>query len=133
MKNNVYRKGLIIGVIFLFIGVSIIPITSSMKYTIEKNDEIVENFDTATTPFGGSVRKIYFFGRIHNLTVEEDDYEFGSNNMRKFSYWRYGIRSWGVSYDHFRGGYHCGIGGYNFRGILRPNFICGVFFVRHLI
>lgn len=33
--------------------------------------------------------------------------------------------------NYFDGGYHYHIGGLNFRGILRPNFICGVFFVRH--
>jgi len=131
MQKNLYRRGLVIGVIFLLIGIGISPIACSMKYTIEKNDEIVENFDTATTPFGRYVRKIYFFGRIHDLTVQDNHYEFESNNIRKLDYWRSGIRSWGISYDHFRGNCHFGIGGFNFRGILRPNFICGVFFVRH--
>ena len=131
MKNKVYRKGLIIGVIFLFIGVSIIPIASSMDVVKEKNDLDIVNFkklNISNTPFGRYVHKIYFFGRIHNLTIQDNHYEFESNNIRKLHYWRSGIRSWGFSYDHFVGNYHCHIGGFNFRGILRPNFICGVFY-----
>ena len=119
------------GVIFLFIGISIIPIVSSMDVVNERNGlDIVDSkkINISNTPFGRSVHKLYFFGRINNLTVQDNHYEFESNNMRKFTYWRYGIRSWGISYDHIRGNYHCGIGGFNFRGILRPNFICGVFY-----
>jgi len=107
----------------LFIGVSILPITSSMN-----NNELNEDFNQCNEQFNSSVRKLYFLGRIQNLTVQGNDYEFKSNNMRKFTYWRSGIRSWGVSYDHFVGAYSCHISGFNFRGILRPNFICGVFY-----
>ena len=62
MQKSWVRKGVIIGVIFLLIGIGISPIACSMKYTIEKNDEIVENFDTATTPFGRYVHNflVYF-------------------------------------------------------------------------
>ena len=125
MKTNVYRKILIIGVIFLLIGIS--PIACSMKYTIEKNDEIVENFDTATTPFRRYVHKIYFFGRIDNLSINGDDYEFHSNNLRKFEYRRSSFRDWGFGYEHHTN-IHIGFSGFNFRGILRPDFICGVFY-----
>ena len=127
MKNSLYRKGLIIGVIFLLIGIGISPIACSMKYTIEKNDEMVENFDTATTPFGRSVRKIYFIGQIDNLSINGDYYEFHSNNLRKFMYHRFSLRDWGFEYYHHTNIYVY-IGGFNFRGILRPNFICGVFY-----
>jgi hypothetical protein len=131
MRTKAYKNGLVIGVIFLFIGISIIPITSSMDVVKEKNNSGVVNFQKLNTPdmpFGRYVRKIYFIGKIQNLTVQRNDYEFESNNIRKLEYWRSGIRSWGFSYDHYVDGYSCGIGGFNFRGILKPNFICGVFY-----
>jgi len=130
MKNKVYRKGLIIGVIFLFIGISMIPITSSMDVVKEKNDLDIVNFkklNTSNTPFGRSVWKIYFIGRIDNLSIIGDDYEFHSNNLREFQYYRIDLRNWGIQYSHST---NCKIhvGGFDFRGILRPNFICGVFY-----
>ena len=130
MKNNVYGKGLIIGVIFLFIGISMIPITSSMDVVKEKNDLDIVNFkklNLSSTPFGRSVWKIYFIGRIDNLSIIGDDYEFHSNNLRKFAYYRFSLRDWGFEYYHHMG-IHVHVGGFDFRGILRPNFICGVFY-----
>ncbi len=132
MRTKAYKNGLVIGVIFLFIGISIIPITSPMDVVKEKNNSGVVNFqklNTSDISFGRYVRKIYFIGRIQNLTVQGNDYEFESHNIRKFEYWRSGIiRSWGFSYDHFADNFIFGISGFNFRGILKPNFICGIFY-----
>ena len=130
--NKVYRNCLIMGVIFLFIGISIIPITSSIDVVKERNDLDIadlKKLNISTTPFGRGVIKIYFIGRIHNLSINGDEYEFHSNNLRRFVYHRYSLRDWGFSYAHHTNiGYH--ISGVNFRGILRPNFICGVFYTR---
>ncbi|MCX6663458.1 MAG: hypothetical protein NTZ75_04355 [Euryarchaeota archaeon] len=138
MRTKVYKKGLIIGVIFLLIGISMIPITSSMDNVKEKNNQGIVNsqkLNTSDTPLIRHVYKIHFIGRIHNLTIQENDYRgydyhFESYNLREFVYWRSSIRSWGFSYDHYVGGHASfGFGGYNFRGILRPTFICGYFYV----
>jgi hypothetical protein len=132
MKNSMLNKGLVIGLLILFFGAGVFPIVSGSTI-IEKNNQdivntqITNDYDTSTL---GYVHKIYLLGRIYNLTYDEEEnhYHFEYHNLRILEYQRFGILNWGISYEHRRnviGGF--GIGGYNFRGILRPTFICGVF------
>jgi len=131
MKNVTYKNGLIIGVIFLFIGICIMPMASSINVVKEKNNPGIINFkelDIAGTSFGRHVHKIFLIGKIHNLTIDGNKYSFESINVREFFYWRSSIRSWGFSYEHL-GNCSFWFGGFSFRGILKPNFICGYFYL----
>ena len=104
--------------------------------TISGNQDVVntQKLKISNTPFLRSTYKTYFFGKIHNLTIQENDYQgsdydFESYNIREFVYWRSSIRAWGFHYDHYVGGHASfGFGGYSFRGILKPTFICGYFY-----
>ncbi|HWR27237.1 MAG TPA: hypothetical protein VN377_02245 [Candidatus Thermoplasmatota archaeon] len=87
----------------------------------------VQQSTISDTPILPPIDRTYFIGQIHNLTIEGNDYHFESTNIRKFGFWRYSIRSWGFSYDHYRGHYSCGWGGAEFHGLLKPDFIWGYF------
>jgi hypothetical protein len=87
----------------------------------------VQQSNISDAPILPPIDRTYFIGQIHNLTIEGNDYHFESYNIRKIGFWRYSIRSWGFSFDHFRGHYSCGWGGAEFHGILKPSFICGYF------
>jgi hypothetical protein len=97
--------------------------SESASYTVLD----VQKPDISDTPILPPIDRTYFVGQIHNLTIEGNDYHFESYNIRKIGFWRYSIRSWGFSFDHFRGHYSCGWGGAEFHGILKPGFICGYF------
>jgi hypothetical protein len=135
MKNSMLKKGLVIGLLILFFGAGVFPIVSGSNI-IEKNNQDIVNTQITNDYDNSSIRyvhKIYMLGRIYNLTYDEEEnhYHFEYHNLRILEYYRYGIRYWGISYEHrgnVDGGY--GIGGaIHFRGILRPTFICGVFVV----
>jgi len=87
----------------------------------------VQQSNISDTPILPPIDRTYFVGQIHNLTIEGNDYHFESYNIRKIGFWRYSLRSWGFSFDHFMGHYSCGWGGAEFHGILKPSFICGYF------
>ena len=134
MRNYVFKKLvstilLIICIEILFCSVGILPVASSINNTtIENNldDEIISN-----QYFGRWVYRFFLFGPIYNLTIDGDDYDFESNNL-----WGLKIeRRWGTSgWEFDREIFHrknvhgsMGFGGFKFRGIIRPNFICGCF------
>jgi hypothetical protein len=129
-RTKACKKFLSIGVILLLMSMSIIPLTSPMNSMKEKNNHTfipVQKHTTSDTPILPYIDRTYFMGKIHNLTVNGTDYYFESVNIRKLGFWRFSIRSWGFSYDHYVGHYSCRWGGAEFHGTLKPTFICGYF------
>ncbi|DAC72690.1 MAG TPA: hypothetical protein DSN98_03860 [Thermoplasmata archaeon] len=83
------------------------------------------------SPILPPIDRTYFFGKIHNMTIDGNDYHFESYNIREIGFWRYSVRSWGFSFDHYVGHYSCSWGGAEFHGIFKPTFICGYFTYLH--
>ena len=131
MRKNMLNKGLTIEIIILFLGISIFSNVSG-NIVIEKNSkdvvntQITDDYDTSGLLYG---HRLYMIGRIFNLTYDENEYSFEYNNLRIFEYWHSAFfRNWGFSYEHR--GYVDGeitLGGFKFRGILTPTFVCGCF------
>jgi len=133
MQNKMWKKELVIGLITLFFITGVFPSVSG-NIIIEKNkQDVVDNqkLDNSYAPFIRTIIRTYFFGPIYNLTYDENEgnYEFESNNIRYFRYVRYDIHSWGFSYEHFMYHSYFSYGGFGFRGILKPTFIFGYFYV----
>lgn len=141
MRYNVYKK-LVATLLFitcmeiLLCSASIIPIVSSMNSdnsTIETtfDDKIISN-----QGFGRYIYRFRLFGPIYNLSIDGDDYEFKSNNLRGLRIRRYWERdlSWRflIEYFHSRG-IGMNFWGSKFRGIITPHFICGCFYSTHWI
>jgi hypothetical protein len=73
--------------------------------------------------------KLFLFGRLYNLSVNGSNYHFDSHNLRGMETSRHGFRFWEIRFFHYTGNVGWSIGGdIHFRGILRPDFICGVFY-----
>jgi hypothetical protein len=67
----------------------------------------------------------FFIGSIKNLDVNGSDYSFDAVNLWRFEFlWYNGSR--GFEIDHAKSDSGYGRSSYAFRGILRPDFICGV-------
>lgn len=124
------NKSTILGIAFLLISIGFMPIGSTINNDFPIYDTYNDKFEglNNSEQLPRHVYRIYFLGKITNLSVDGDDYEFESNNIRKFRYWRFNFRCFGFEYEHFTGSYHQGIRGFRFRGILRPNFIFGCFY-----
>jgi hypothetical protein len=116
------RKWLAIGIILLFVGTCIIPaIAESAPIQNEKRNKI--NYCLPLIP----TSKAYVIGIIRNLSVNGSDYFFECLYVRALVVYRFDSRNWELQYFHF---YRINwtIENINFRGILKPNFICGVFY-----
>ena len=116
------RKCLAIGIILLFVGTCIIPtIAESAPIQNEKRNKI--NYCLSLIP----TSKAYVIGIIKNLSVNGSDYFFECIYVRALVVFRYDSRNWELDYFHmYRTNWI--IENINFRGILRSNFICGVFY-----
>ncbi len=88
MSNNmIFRKGLVVGIIFLFIGVGIQPVFAIESKTSVVNDESVEDCNCETDPpFPKICEKIdeiliYFSmqqEKLYNLYLENEGTPLGS-------------------------------------------------------
>jgi hypothetical protein len=130
MLKSVFDKGLIFTILILFIGTNVLPNISGNAVDETNNHNVIypqkiNNHDILLIYF----HRIYFFGPIYNLTIDNDtrDYEFESNNLRELDIHFFGIGNWEISYRRMHN-VHRGIGGFRFRGILKPTFICGFFY-----
>lgn len=130
-------KSKIIGIIFcmLILG-NILPIAGADYLGIPEmntNDIDFEESDAIVDPVGANpIAKIILIGRIKDLTFEEDPF---------FGNWTYftAVRVTGISIYRYGGSRAIGLfryknmplgfpmDYYQFRGILRNRFICGVF------
>lgn len=129
-------KKIIVVVVSIVMASTILPFSGISTYDTrevhsESKNLLFERNYTSNIPLqntGGYVYKIYFFGSLDNLSVNGKNYEFSSHNLRELQYYRSNLRNWGISYGHYSNIAVC-ISGASFRGILKPNFIFGVFFV----
>ena len=113
IRNHLGKKGLVLGIIFLFVGTCVIP---SSAQNIEK--------PSLTTSI--SIHKIFFLGTLINYSINETNFYLESHNLRIFEF-LYSGNQWGFSYYHYRGViFGMESGKIDFHGILRPHFICGI-------
>jgi hypothetical protein len=125
MKNKeLFKQCLVITVTVLFIIISMVPIIESAPIKNEERKEINNYLPLSITP------KLYCFGSIRNLSVNGTTYFFGAVNLRMLQIIGVDHNNWFMTYFHFKD-VNQDIKIYNvyFRGILRPQFICGVFIV----
>lgn len=136
MKKYSYTKSLAISIIILFFCVSILPnISGNAVVEINNHNVIYPQKINSRDKSLISFRRIYCFGPIYNLTIENNTKycEFESNNLRMLRIDFSNIGDWGIWYYHFTYNNHYTIVGYRFRGILKPSFICGYFFYRNFL
>jgi len=126
------RKGLALAMVVLFLGMSIIPIAGSLL--VERHSPVIGSLKEVYIV----IHREYFLGSISNMTVNGYDIYLESYNMRRFvikgdisgdipGLW---TLNWNLYYTHWNT-FHLYIihtTGLHFRGILRPHFICGVFY-----
>ncbi len=111
-KKPLFSKYLAIGIILLFVGTCIIPVTAQ---TITKSDVVPSII----------IHKIFFVGTLDNYTINDTEFHFISHNLRVLEF-ELSPGGWGFSYHHYKSVDFNYIGGeINFHGILRPHFILG--------
>ena len=76
--------------------------------------------------------RIYCFGTINNLTIynythDLNAYQFTSKNMKMLDIFFSNIYSWEIHLEHWPGNTYY-FEGIEFKGILKPTFICGYFY-----
>ena len=67
----------------------------------------------------------FFIGKIKNITIEGNDYNIYALNLWRIEVWWYND-SRGFQIDHARDDTCYYRFDYAFRGIIRPNFVCGI-------
>jgi hypothetical protein len=129
MIKSVFNKGLIFTLLILFVIPNVLPNISGNSVFETNNHNVIysqkiNNHDTLVIFF----HRIYCFGPIYNLTIDNGTHWFESDNLRKLEVLFLTICDWEISYAHYTG-ILIGFGsGYKFRGILKPTFICGYFY-----
>lgn len=133
MRYNVYKRFVapllfIICMEILLCSVGVVSVARSMdnNTTIEVT---LNNKINSTQFFGQFIFRARLFGPIYNLSIDGDDYEFESENYRELVI----MRRWepwfiDIEYLHTREHITVGFYGFKFRGIIKPNFICGCFY-----
>ena len=85
MKNNVFKRGLVIGIIFLFIGASVVP-GMSVKDNYRDNIYDVDKGDIELKIRGGfGITIVITNNRDENITVEYNITADGIFNDREFN------------------------------------------------
>ena len=79
--------------------------------------------DKPSNPLEIQIWRIYLFGEIHDLDTSNGQYSFSSNNIRKLEIFHVNGQS-GFEFYHYTNVLLC-FSGFNFRGIMKDNFICG--------
>lgn len=122
-----YQIQLLTIILFILLIINMASISSASITPL--NQKIINENDKE------ELKKITFFrtyvvGKIYNLTIENDSYDFQSDNLRVFDVFRDYFGTWGLSYAHwFEKNMYFSYHGFSFRGILKPTFICGFFYI----
>jgi len=133
MRNDLVKKGLVLGIIVLFVGAGFLPCVNANtnsfqlqepKKEIGKLDEINRYGNKDITPL--FYRDVwFFFGKITNVTVANGTYEFEAVKLFHLWYFRYGLSDIllliGFSNNMYFSFYDS-----KFIGRLTDDFICGV-------
>jgi hypothetical protein len=113
-------------ILVIFLTIPIVFPSLSTARTLYSSDKIV--YDRRMLKSEGGFYCIFCIGRINNLTADYKFFYFKSDNMRWLTMFKRPSGSWGISYIHYNTGYRFYLSGLDFRGILKPFFICGVFY-----
>jgi hypothetical protein len=133
MKNNILRKGFVLEIFIIFFGIAVLPCVNGNsiveKKTLDYQDTCVEF----------AIYRLYVVGPIYNLSYNESTnyFIFISKNLRLFEFYVYfnqGNLDWRVSYKHSIDASLYDYSGdfLKFRGLLKPTFICGYFYLNFL-
>ena len=133
MKNSVFKKEFLLGMLMIFLGIAVLPCVNGNSIVEKKT------LDYQDTCVQIAIYRLYVVGPIYNLSYNESSSYiiFISKNLRSFEFnvcFDHGNLDLGVSYEHsidaslydFSGDF------LNFRGLLKPTFICGYFYVNFL-
>jgi len=127
MKRKTTSAISILGVILICNLIPLVGGQYNIEYAKESNDFDIE------VPSNNYISRIYMVGRISDLAIDEE-YEFGNftsfTMIRIFAIhiYRFSLVSRGFEIGHYR--YipiYFETGKFEFRGILRNNFVCGIF------
>lgn len=118
---------------FLIVFLMLITPTVNGSIAVNKNNQGVVNSqknDNRNTLFI-YFHRIYCFGTIYNLTIynythDLKGYQFTSKNMKMLDISFSNIHSWEIHLEHWPGKTYY-FEGIEFKGILKPTFICGFF------
>jgi len=83
MKNTLFKKGLLIGIIVLFFGLAFIPSYNAVSIKDEKVSTNTESAEYSITA--------YLFGRMENLSEDEYQKSFNAVNLRIISLFPFGF------------------------------------------
>jgi len=121
------KKKIIALFICILLLATILPIVSASNGDIEeKEDEEIKEIKRVANPSNkGSTFREFVRGRIDDLYVEEGYVYFHAKAVRSIGFMSDGssVFLWRNCYFKLSISYT----GFNFRGIMRPRFICGVF------
>ncbi len=122
MKKNTSSKKSTFVIIFLVVCSVVFPSVCSIS-PANRHDKLEE---TQSMPSPITRYFIFYYGRISNLTIEENHWHFEAINLWVIHYHKFDIKNW-----DFRIGHHTsasfGIGGFTFHGVVKEDFICGIF------
>jgi hypothetical protein len=109
----------------------IFSITPSISATMASSHQIMVNEKNQVDLNKISFFRVYVIGKIYNLIFGNGTYIFQTDNLRVFSVSRDYFGTFEISYEHLldKNLTYGMIGGFNFRGVLRPTFICGFFYL----
>ena len=113
-------------ILVLFLTAPLVVPSLTTARTLFPPDEIVH--EKRTVGSDGSFSYNFCIGRINNLTTDYKFFYFESDNMHWLTVFKRSSGSWGISYVHYNTGFRFYVSGFDFRGILKPFFICGVFY-----
>lgn len=134
MNDCLLRKILVFVIIFLILSTIILPVSSSLKTSMIKNDEVLENnymnqvkIEISENLQDFIIMRCFFIGKIENLTREDGYWEFDTVNV--YFVWLLidGINDFTFGIDHLTSMPVSIIGDFRFIGIITKNCICGMF------
>lgn len=128
-----YRKIWCILLSFLILG-SILPVVNAVNFQTKKiNDNVDVNqqnyYHNKNFLSIKLIYRIFFIGKIDNLVETENYINFTGVNIRFFSFYKFGLEC-EIYAGHLKNrelSFNTAYCGFEFRGILKDNFICGVF------
>ncbi len=131
MKKYSFIKCIIVSIIILLFGFSILPnIAGDKLIEINNHNSLYsQKLDNGSLLF--RYIRFYVFGSIYDLTINNNTghYRFSSNNIRVLGIlFNFELPGLEILYAHYFN-MHFDFQDVQFRGIIKPTFICGYFII----
>jgi hypothetical protein len=120
--STMLMKWWTVGIVLFFIGTCIVPTNvESVAITNENRNESTSSMLNCEITF--------LFGSVYNLSVDGNYYHIYSHHIREIRIFWNGLRYWIINLAYMsRGDAQFSFYDVHFSGILKPNFVCGVFY-----